>query len=153
MFRNSVIDPDYCQKHHNCHYIEDDPMCPMHSSFEHRECHINYHHGAKIKWINCLNRKDAQREMFSSPRFSMMLRLPLLNSVLNFTSDGFYCNKDTIIQWNKGSLNKLFYGTIQSCDFGRRGTTMAGRYLYRLLENDLSFKGRNVVENYDQLFW
>ena len=136
------MDEDYCVKEHFCHYPSH-TMCPdHHGSFKNRECFYKSSNSDKLQY-QCLNRGDLSNTTIFQPENAKKKRFPLLNKGLEFNNTGFWCDK-VFLQWTKTDMRKLDYKEIPDCALKEHGRIDA-RILYRLLVNDLSFKGRKLV--------
>ena len=142
-----MVDNQYCQKNHVCHNKVRHKMCPDQGQLEtlkNRECYYNFNFGHSIKYIQCLNRKDVEEDIFSSTVFSQAKRYPLLNSLepeLKFNGSGLWCN-GTFLRWNdKETYRTIFNGEVFCTSKMEPGT------LARLIEKDLTFKQREFVQS------
>ena len=152
LYSDSKVDEDYCVKEHFCH-LSRDTMCPdHHGSFQNRECFYKDSSSDKLQY-QCLNRGDLSNTTIFQPENAKKTRFPnLLNKELEFNNTGFWCDKgkDIFLQWTEVDMDKLYYKKIPDCTLKEHGRIDA-KILYRLLVNDLSFKGRKLVDNINNL--
>ena len=106
-----------------------------------------YSNSIKQLYIQCLSRKDVQKNIFTTTVFTERKRLPLLNqlnSTFKFNETGFQCN-DTFLYWSEENIDKILFEEIVCT------SKMGPATLLRLLKNDLTFKVKQSVSKF--LFW
>ena len=150
VYRDSTVDEDYCINRHTCSH-NSDRMCPdHHGSFQNRECYSKSSYSDKINY-QCLNRNDVSNDtIFRTSAFAKKARFPLLNDALEFNDTGFWCDRgnDIFLKWTKEDIRKLYSKIIPECRI-KKFDIIAGPILVRLMKNDRSFDGRNLVPDLD----